>query len=1364
MYPPSVSVRASIGLFLLVATTAIAQVPLQAFAADDWPMWRSDAQRSAATTNTVADSLSPLWQREFTQRVPAWDDPLNLDLMTYDRIFEPIVVDGRMFVGFNDQDKLLALDADSGLQLWSFVTEAPVRLPPVGWQGKVYFCSDDGFLYCVNAADGTLQWKFSGAPNAQHVIGNQRLTSAWPARGGPVVRDGRVYFAASIWPFMGTFIYALDAESGEIQWLNDSTGAQYIKQPHSAPAFAGVAPQGALVATENELIVPGGRSVPAVLDRATGELRYFELNAGGKGTGGSFVAAADDFFYVHTREKGTRAFNISTGLKTAFMPNEPVLTAGSIYTAEMADDQPMVRAYGTDEKLIWEIAADGRGDLILAGDKLIAAGSHHITAIRLPTQDKPAEIVFQLPCEERIERLLVASQKLFAVTLDGKLLAFADSAAAPAQSTESLAEGNAIALQSETRSDKNALWESNPADQQIVQQMLSSSPAEGYAFWYGSTDSGIARSLASQSTFVQLAMVDSEMQRVHHMREQLDTQGIAGVTVHHAQAADFRAPQYVGHMLFIAPDCVAKIVDEVTSENKKIATGIASIGASAVSDAGTSGRQAATLASLYQTVRPYGGTLHLLTSYGDGHESAAEINAEHLAKLVDALGLEQAQVEVRDYGVCISRVGALPGSADWTHQNGDVANTRKSNDSRVKLPLGVLWFGGNSNMDVLPRHGHGPPEQVVGGRLYIQGMNSLSCRDVYTGRVAWKRDFGDLGTFDVYFDTTYEDTPLDPQYNQVHIPGANARGTNYVVTEERVYMLVGNACLVLDPLTGETLQQIELPKDANGDQPEWGYIGVYEDVLIGGLGFAKHRQRHGLEFESDKELSLSKAGFGSKSFDRAASAGLIGFDRHTGQQLWQVMAKHSFWHNGIVAGGGKLYCLDKNPSHIEEALLRRGQPEPADYRILAMDYRTGQALWEVDEGIFGTWLGYSPQYDLLLQAGAKASDRLVSETGHGMTVYHAKDGSIQWQNPDLAYSGPCILHNDLIITNTNSYAESAGAFSLLTGKQKMVKNPLTGEIQPWKITRAYGCNSIIASENMLTFRSGAAGYYDLLTEGGTGNLGGFKSGCTSNLVVANGVLNAPDYTRTCSCAYQNQTSLALVHMPDIDMWTIDLIANNATPDQLLQRMAINFGAPGHRRQPDGQLWMEYPVMAGDSIPIDIETNAEAKPFQHHSSLVKGVDRPWVLASGLENLTDLRIGMRVKSPPPPPAEAATDKTKSDKAESVANIDATEGQLSEQLVATPLADVEEPTHLYDVRLHFSSSPIATVGRRVFDVYVQDELVLSDVTIDPADGSGHETAEHVLEQIPIAGNLRLRFVPKQGTAVLAGIEIEKRETEKR
>ena len=330
------SVRSSPQLELFQAVVLMLGIFTAASAAEtatenDWPMWRYDAGRSAASPNKVPDVLQLLWRRDYGQRQQAWDDPLNLDLMTYDRTFEPIVLDGRMFIGFNDRDKLLALDARNGNELWSYYAEGPVRLPPVGYKGRVYFCSDDGFLYCVDAKNGELVWKFSGAPNSQHVIGNRRVISAWPARGGPVIRDGKIYFAASIWPFMGTFIYALDAESGRIAWLNDSTGAQFIKQPHSAPSFAGVAPQGAMVATNKMLVVSGGRSVPAVLDRETGEQRYFEINAGGKGSGGSFVAANDNFFFVHTRDKGTRAFEMASGLKTAFMPNEPVLSGDILF-------------------------------------------------------------------------------------------------------------------------------------------------------------------------------------------------------------------------------------------------------------------------------------------------------------------------------------------------------------------------------------------------------------------------------------------------------------------------------------------------------------------------------------------------------------------------------------------------------------------------------------------------------------------------------------------------------------------------------------------------------------------------------------------------------------------------------------------------------------------------------------------------------------------------------------------------------------------------------------------------------------------------------------------------------------------------
>lgn len=1212
---------------------------------EDWPMWRRDAERSASSSETLPSGMTLQWTRDYGPRQQAWDDPLNHDLMTYDRIFEPVVAGGRLFVGFNDQDKVTAVDAQSGEELWTFFTEGPVRVPPAVHNGRVFFCSDDGFLYCVEAESGRLLWKLRGGPGQQHAIGNQRLVSAWVARGGPVVRDQTVYFAASIWPFMGTFIYAVDAETGAVQWVNDSTGSQYIKQPHSAPSFAGVAPQGSLVATDRLLLVPGGRSVPAAFDRDTGRFKYFRFNDGGKGTGGSFVAADADHFYVHTRQKGTRAFTLDDGSKTAFMPNEPVLSDGSVYAAYSDGGKHIIRASGRDRKTLWEIPVDGTGDLIRCGEHLIAAGKDSITAVRLPDgASSSAPVVdWSLPAEGSVQRLLAADGKLFTVNLSGQIHCY----------------GTGGKVRRHSKKVSEPLTVDDDAAR-IAGELLSVCDAEGYAFWFGSADDDLIKAVATESPFVQLAVVDDSATRIDRLRRRLDAAGLYGaVTVHESNPVSFLPPQHVAHLVVAGHEL-------------------------------TSSADAQVISGMYQAVRPYGGVLYLL----------ADKERSELAGRVKAMKLEQADVRVTQHGVVVRRVGALPGSADWTHQYGDIGNTIKSNDSRVKLPLGVLWFGGSSNMDVLPRHGHGPSEQVIGGRLFIQGMNSLSARDVYTGRVLWKREFRNLGTFDVYYDATYRNTPLDTQYNQVHIPGANGRGTNFVATDDRVYIVEGDTCHALDPVNGETLHEIHLPATGSGERKEWGYLGVYRDVLIGGLGFANFRSRNELKFEGEEKLSKNKAGFGSKSLDRAASMALVGFDRHSGKQLWKIDAVHSFWHNGIVAGNGRIYCLDRNPRRVEEALKRRGKASPDTYRILAVDYRTGRPIWQIDENIFGTWLGYSESKDALLQAGASASDRLSDETGTGMAVYSGEDGSVRWQNNSLSYSGPCILHNDLIITNANSYKESAGAFQIDNGEQKLIANPLTGELQPWKITRAYGCNSIIASENLLTFRSGAAGFYDLLTDSGTGNLGGFKSGCTSNLVVANGVLNAPDYTRTCSCAYQNQTSLALVHMPQMEMWTVNSAAAQVDSSEgPVQRLGINFGAPGDRRDPSGLLWLEYPVVAGESAPLPVEVDSQGRYFRRHGSTMAGLELPWVLSSGVTGAVEIRVGLNQAGASSPTPGIMVDHQFDDAEEDEnGNVDLSSSDL--ELVE------ESDTQLVGVRFNGVNVSPGTVIRKAFIQFTCDE----------------------------------------------------------
>jgi len=1243
-------------LLLLLSITA---------SAADWPMWRYDAGRTAASSEKLPAKLQLEWERVYSAREQVWDDPLNHDLMPYDKVFEPVVMGGRMFIGFNDRDKVVALDLSTGAEVWTFFTGGPVRLPPVCWQGKVYITSDDGHLYCVNADDGKAVWSFSGAPSARKALGNSRLISAWPARGGPVIRDGKVFFAASIWPFMGTFLYSLDAETGKVVWVNDGTGADFIKQPHSASSFAGVAPQGALVATKDTLLVPGGRSVPAGFDLATGAMKYFHLNDGGKGNGGSFVAAGDKYFYVHTRDRGVRVYDLETGTQGKSVMNEPVIDGSRLFDS----DTEKVRELGTSEKVLWEVTADGSGDLIKAGDHLYAAGKSSLSAISLT--DKP-EVTWTQPVHGEVRRLIAANGKLITVTQDGRIHVYG--------SGKSLGR-------LESKPNKLAAV---PAEASKLAQTLLERAGDksGHALIFGANETGLLDALLSDSQ-MQITVVEQDAMKVDALRRQYDAPGLQGtrISFHVGDALSFQAPPYFAHLVITTKQHVA---------------------------------------AAYASVRPYGGVM--LCDEG-----------------VDASALENANLEKLGAHQLIIREGALPGAADWTHQYGDIGNTVKSDDSRVRAPLGVLWFGGSSNMDVLPRHGHGPPEQVVGGRLYIQGMSSFSARDVYTGRVIWKHDFKDLGTFGIYYNETYADTPLSTAYNQKHIPGANGRGTNYAATQEAVYVALKGECQMLDSRTGDLKKTIKLREDAQ-DPAQWAFIGVLDDLLIGGDDFAHFSLQTG----------AAKSRTAAPIEDYSASAGLAVFDRHSGELLWRVKARHSFLHNGIVAGSGRIYCLDKLTQHAEGLLERRGKDLPKDYRVVALDARTGNVLWEQEQDIFGTWLGYSKEHDVLLQAGAKASDRLSTEVGDGMIAYEGKTGRVRWQDLKRTYTGPCILHNEIILTGANSYSSSGGAFSLLTGEPHLVKNPLTGNMEPWRLNRTYGCNTIIASEHLLTYRSGAAGFYDLDSMSGTSNLGGFKSGCTSNLVVANGVLNAPDYTRTCSCSYQNQTSLALIHMPEMEMWSYSQFGLDGKQGDRILHAGINFGAPGNRRAPDGTLWIEHPHVGDGNAPqLGVEgIGKNVKWFRRHSTQIAdaGQSQPWIIASGLIGEGEIVITPSLRRPflvkPVKKSDDDDDKPGSKKKTT---------EKPKAVIAPtqePLLKVDHPPLPHTVRLHFSDPDQLPPGGRVFNVLLQGKTVLENLDLAKEGGS----AMREFKGIVIGKDLRLTLQSASGSKakpVLSGVE---------
>ncbi|HLH29107.1 MAG TPA: PQQ-binding-like beta-propeller repeat protein, partial [Acidimicrobiales bacterium] len=271
----------------------------------DWPMWRHDAARSGTSARPLPERLELQWTRELPPLHPGWPDQPRVQM---DAVYEPVVLGRLLYVPSPRHDGLSAYDTRSGEERWTVFTDGPVRYAPAAWEGGLYVASDDGCLYCLDAQTGAVRWKFRGGPAERLILGNERLINTWPARGAPVVADGVVYFGAGIWPFMGIFLYALDARSGAVVWANDGDGSLYMQQPHNVDSFGGVAPQGPMVVAGDKLLVTGGRSVPACYDRKTGRLRYFKFAENGR-RGGADVSTAAGLFFA-----GGLAYDLATGL------------------------------------------------------------------------------------------------------------------------------------------------------------------------------------------------------------------------------------------------------------------------------------------------------------------------------------------------------------------------------------------------------------------------------------------------------------------------------------------------------------------------------------------------------------------------------------------------------------------------------------------------------------------------------------------------------------------------------------------------------------------------------------------------------------------------------------------------------------------------------------------------------------------------------------------------------------------------------------------------------------------------------------------------------------------------------------------
>ncbi len=221
----------------------------------DWPTFRADNTGSVTTEAVIPDKITPLWQLQpDVTFAPATPLPTA-----------PVTAGGLAFIGGPD-GIVRALDAATGQVRWKAYTGGAIRIPPTIWKGRAFVGSGDGYVYAFEAKTGRLLWRFRAAPTQRKIPVYGSLLSTWPVSGGVLVEDGIAYVTAGIMNYDGTYVFALDAETGQIKWQNNTSGHL------DREARTGVSAQGHMLLHDGKLYLASGTSLsPAIYDIANGQ-------------------------------------------------------------------------------------------------------------------------------------------------------------------------------------------------------------------------------------------------------------------------------------------------------------------------------------------------------------------------------------------------------------------------------------------------------------------------------------------------------------------------------------------------------------------------------------------------------------------------------------------------------------------------------------------------------------------------------------------------------------------------------------------------------------------------------------------------------------------------------------------------------------------------------------------------------------------------------------------------------------------------------------------------------------------------------------------------------------------------------------
>jgi len=1140
-----------LAIFIAVLCLVLSSVAFS----EDWLMWRHDAAHTAATNEELPKDLHLQWRRQLPEPRPAFPERPRL---CFDLSYEPVAMGNTLFVPSMVTDSVTALDADTGEEKWVFFAEAPVRFAPVAQNGKVYFVSDDGFLYCLDAEKGKLLWKFSAIPSGlepYRLLGNGRMISRFPARGAPVLAEGVIYFASGFWSNEGVYVFAVNAETGKLIWKNgDGVRIENGLIDHGCRKDAGLSPLGYLAVLGDRVIVPIGRALPAFFDRKTGKMEPYTTGWGGRSAlakGSWYVCGIGDF-YFHSGE----LFGLTP--KAAAAAGEYELKKLMTFEELAREAQiPVERLRQYEEKGYLQIVErDGKRYIRMPKRELsyvswaepTFAGEKHMTdnhpRLQLDPADQTELGVFREP-------VLTPTAMYYSVPINnkrgrggffptkvnyGEVVAYDITKPSWGLTCQGLLGARHILIAWKTLRFPE-LWRL-PCELKVHIKA-------GSRLYAGAEGVVAAIEIPTSGGKPRISWRANIEGTPHSM---LAANGKLFVVTKEGEIYCFGGAEVEPRVYKPKKPEPPAVKDEWV---EKVATLLQSTGKKEgyclVLGIGT-GRLIEELARQSQ--------MHIVVVEPDSEKVAAARRRLH------ALGLYGTRVHILTGDLFALRLPPYFASLIVTENAKAAGFDEKRSKAFVQEVFAPIRpYGGVAclpldeterkvfELAVKETSLEGAEVSAIGGFTVLKRAGALSGSDDWThesanaGNTFSSRDklakppfnvlwFGGeidrifppwdfthcrgpfplicrgrmfilvenlLHAIDIYtgrrlWTATLPSNQKTLSRRKAHMVTQRETADNFVAAEDTLYVISGDTCLKLNPADGSKSGEIKIPAGLGGKEPLY-----WLEVRIW----------------SDYLVG-------------AVGKYLVCLDRYSGKMLWEMESDRDRF--SFALGNGKVFGVD----YYLPIRRFRGEEQPRDCTVFAADIGSGRVIWKASaEAPHDTandetrkrlpplkpFLTYCEESDILILTATRS----ITSAYRGATGKQLWAKEISCWTPPSNFSGPepPILLPDLLITHSGE-----------------VINPKTGKPVPrrlwhgmntnWLEGGMRGCNRALANEFIVTLRDAHASYFDLAT-GKQNFFRSVRSGCTNNLIPAGGLLNAPNFSHGCACNWPLFMSYALAH-------------------------------------------------------------------------------------------------------------------------------------------------------------------------------------------------------------------------------------------